>query len=258
MTSREINGVNTYIKIDGFGESIVFVHGLGIDSTIWDEQVACFSSSYETLVYDLRGHGKSDAPETGYSIQHYANDLRGVIEECVRPPVHLVGLSMGGAIAFRYARENVHDVKSLTLVGTHISGYTSFSGWPNVYKIARTDGLDAAHDAWKNFRLFESVKRDENRWQKLCRMVDNFSCAPWIDPDSKYKDEDDFSQASDMSVPTLITSGTGDTDFRPISEHLALSLPDKRFESFNCGHLVNYEEPDLFNEALAAFLREIT
>jgi pimeloyl-ACP methyl ester carboxylesterase len=255
---REIDGVNTHIRIDGSGEPIVFVHGLGLDSTVWDEQVARFSGSYETLTYDLRGHGKSDAPETGYSIQHYADDLRAVVEECMRPPAHLVGLSMGGAIAFRYTREDTYNVKSLTLVGTHISGYTSFEGWPNLYKIARNDGLGAAREAWKAFRLFESVKRDQYRWQKFCRMVDNFSCAPWTDPNSKYKDEDDFSHASDMSVPTLIVSGTGDSDFRPISEYLALNLPDTRFESLNCGHLVNYEEPDEFNEALAAFLREIT
>ncbi|MBU1317685.1 MAG: alpha/beta fold hydrolase [candidate division Zixibacteria bacterium] len=257
MITRDINGVDTFIKIDGSGEPIVFVHGLGLDSSIWDDQIGCFSKSHETLVYDLRGHGKTDAPETGYSYQQYSDDLGAVIDECLRPPVHIVGLSIGGAIAFHYARQNAHNVRSLTLVGTHICGYTAFEGWPNVYKIAKTNGLDAARDTWKDFRLFESVKQDEYRWQKLCRMIDGFSCAPWTDPNPRYKDDDDFAQASDMSSPTLIVSGTGDADFRPISEHLALNLPDKRFESINCGHLVNFEEPDEFNEALGAFLREI-
>ena len=257
MITENINGVETFIKIDGSGEPLVFVHGLGIDHTIFDDQADFFSKSYETLTYDLRGHGRSDAPETGYSYKQYADDLTVVIDKCTRAPVHLVGLSMGGAIAFHYARKNPDNVRSLTLVGTHICGYTSFDGWPNLYKIAKSEGLDAARDTWKRFRLFESVKSDEDRWEKLCRMIDRFSCAPWIDPNPRYNDEDDFVNAGNMQMPTLVVSGTGDSDFRPISEHLALTLHDCRFESFNCGHLVNYELASEFNEALAAFLREV-
>jgi len=258
MITQTINDIDTFIKIDGSGEPVVFAHGLGLDHTVWDDQTDFFSKSHETTVYDLRGHGKTAAPETGYSYGHYFDDLGAIIDECLRPPVHLVGLSMGGAIAFRYARKQPHNVRSLTLVGAHVCGYTSFDHWPNMYKIARDQGLDAARDTWLNFRIFEPVKSDKFRWEKLCRMIESFSCAPWTDPNPRYDDEDDLSQAGRLNIPTLLACGTGDRDFLPISEQLASKLPDCRFELFNCGHLVNYESPGEFNEALAAFLREIS
>ncbi len=256
MPFTETNSIKTFYNIEGKGDPVVFIHGLGLDRGIWDDQVAAISDSYKTLVYDLRGHGESDAPETGYSYKHYSDDLGALISECVSLPVHLVGLSMGGAIAFKYAREHPEDARSLTLVGTHICGYTAFENWPNLYKVSRSEGVDAARKMWKDFRLFASVKSNKNRWRKLGNIVDRFSCAPWLDPNPRYKDDDDFANAGQVSVPSLIVSGTLDPDFRPISEHLALKMPDARFESFNCGHLVNFELPDEFNEALGAFLRE--
>ena len=254
---HDIDGLNTFVRLEGSGDSIVFVHGLGIDHRVWEDQLLHFSHSHEVLAYDLRGHGQTDAPETGYAYSDYVNDLDSIIAEFLRPPVNLVGLSMGGAIAFQYARKNPYNVMSLTLVGTHICGYVSFDGWPNMYKIAKNDGRDAARDVWKNSRLFSSIKSDGSRWEKLCRMIDGFSCAPWTDPHPRYDDDHDYSLASEVTAPSLILSGTGDGDFRPVSEHLALTLPDTRFESINCGHLINYERPDEFNEALAAFLREV-
>jgi 3-oxoadipate enol-lactonase len=257
MNSVSVNGVNLAYSIDGKGESLVFIHGLGLDRRVWSDQIRHFSASYETLAYDLRGHGQSDAPGTGYSYADHVNDLAGIVDDCASYPVHLVGQSMGGAIAFQYARKNPENVASLTLAGTHICGYTAFDSWPNLYKIAKRDGIQAARDTWKGFRLFSTLKSDESKVGLLERMVDEFSCAPWTDPNPRYDDDDDFSAVGELVLPTLIVSGTLDPDFRPISESLALELPDVRFESFNCGHLVNFELPDEFNDALAAFLREI-
>jgi len=257
MPHEKINGIESFIKIDGTGESLVFIHGLGIDSSIWDDQTQIFANSYETVCYDLRGHGLSDAPETGYSYRDYSDDLVDLIEVCCIPPVHLVGLSMGGAIAFKYARENPEKVRSLTLIGTHLAGYTAFEAWPNLYKIAKGEGREAAREAWKNFRLFESVKFDPDRWEKLCRMIDNFSCAPWLDPNPKYGDTDDLESCFEVTSPVLLISGTGDSDFRPVSELFSNRLADSRFASINSGHLANFESPEVVNEAMAEFLRGV-
>lgn len=257
MPYETTNGIESFIRIDGAGEPMVFVHGLGLDSSIWDEQTLALANMYETICYDLRGHGMSDAPETGYSYRDYADDLEALIDVCCDPPVHLVGLSMGGAVAFKYAREHPENIRSLTLIGTHIAGYTSFESWPNFHRIAKGEGRDAARDAWKDFRLFESVKFDPDRWEKLCRMIDNFSCAPWLDPNPKYDDTDDYTECEDVIAPTLLISGTGDRDFRPISEHLSSALPNASMVSVNSGHLANFESPDRANAAISEFIRGV-
>jgi pimeloyl-ACP methyl ester carboxylesterase len=254
---RDINGIETFARIDGKGEPIIFVHGLGLNHAIWEHQIALLSHSYETLVYDLRGHGRSGVPETGYSYAQYASDLKVLIEDCVRPPVHLVGLSMGGAIAFQFAGKHADDVRSITLVSPHICGYTSYENWPNMYKVARNHGIDAARQTWKDFRLFSGVRSDAEQWKKLSAMIDGFSCAPWIDPNPRYNDENDFEHAGKVAAPVLLAVGNEDQDFLPVAEHLRANLPDARLEMFECGHLVNYELPAEFNEALTAFLREV-
>ncbi len=255
MPHEKINGLETYFTIEGHGEPVVFVHGLSLDSSIWDDQIEFLSREFETIRYDLRGHGGSDAPSTGYSYDDYAADLREFIRTVAKPPVHLVGMSMGGAIAIHFALDNASYVRTLTLMGTHVVGYTDFTGWPNLNRIARTEGLDAAKDVWKNFRLFASAKEDSIRYNRLAAMIDRFSGAPWLDPHSRYEERDDTELIGSLNVPTLLLAGTGDGDFRPISELLESRLPDAKMELFNCGHLLSYELPDETNEAIISFLR---
>jgi pimeloyl-ACP methyl ester carboxylesterase len=163
---------------------------------------------------------------------------------------------MGGAIAAQFARKNADDVRSVTLISTHICGYRGFEGWPNLPRIAKDRGLDSARNAWKEFRLFEPIKSDAGKWDKLSRMIDGFSCAPWIDPNPHCNDEDDYSHAEDISAPTLLLTGSFDIDFLPISEYLSTTLPNCRIRHFECGHLVNLELPDQVNEAIADFYGE--
>jgi len=246
-----------YFEDTGSGETLIFVHGLGIDRTIFNEQIKYFKDKYRVISYDLRGHGQSSCPESGYSYNHFAGDLKDLIEALKISDYHLMGLSMGGAICARFVLENLGQPKSITFIGSHIVGYYKFPDWPNTYKIAVKEGPGQAREAWKNFALFDTVKSDPLKSAELGRMVDSFPCALWTDPNPRYEEPNDLKRLADIDIPTLITSGKKDIYFSPIAKILKENIPSARFEEFDCGHLLSFEQPHNFNSVLDNFLRSI-
>ena len=241
----------------GAGSSIIFIHGLGIDSRIFKDQVDFFQDQYRAICYDLRGHGRSSAPKTGYSYKAFADELKGLVDNLKLRDFHLVGLSMGGAIAARYFLENPGPAKSISFVGAHIVGYQVFEKWPNFYKIAQMEGPDKARETWNKFRLFETVREDHVKYAQLTEMIDEHSCAPWLDPNPRYEEINDLERISKIDVPVLITIGRHDQDFAPVAHILRNSIPKNRFREFDAGHLVSFESSQKFNNLLLDFLKSI-
>jgi len=88
-------------------------------------------------------------------------------------------------------------------------------------------------------------------------LIDNFSCAPWLDPNFRYKDKSDLDRLDQIDIPALIAIGKSDRDFYPVAQILKEKLPNNRFEEFDCGHLVSYEKPDEFNSLLDEFIATV-
>jgi len=137
-----VDDVELYYEIHGEGEPIIFSHGWMCDCSVWNSQINFFSKKYKVIVYDHRGHGKSDKPKANYSIETLSNDLYSIIKELNLDKVTLVGHSMGGMTALTFALNHPDKVSKLILVGTsakmtllgyiqlwimmHISSYESF------------------------------------------------------------------------------------------------------------------------------------
>jgi len=113
-----VGDIDLYYEMSGQGESLIFIHGLGSSSRDWEYQVAYFDDSFKTLVFDLRGHGRSDKPAGPYSMQLLAQDTAALIKELKLEPVYLVGISLGGMVALQLALDSPELVKSLVLVNT--------------------------------------------------------------------------------------------------------------------------------------------
>lgn len=258
MPSIDSKGVEIYFEDVGSGIPIVLVHGLGIDRRIFKYQINALKDGFRLITFDLRGHGRSEAPETGYSYGDFTDDLKNLGEHLDLKDFHLIGLSMGGAVAVRYQIENPGKANSLTLIGSHIVGYMKFQDWPNMFKITHKEGVEQARETWKNFRLFENLKNDKEKFDILSDIIDDFSCAYWLDPDSRYDEPDDLKRLDEIEIPVLITAGKGDQDFYPIAELARVELPNSKFIEFESGHLVSFEKPDEFNNIFLKFIQEIS
>jgi len=102
---------------DREGEPLLLIHGLGADSIGWLFQRRAFSK-YRCIAVDNRGSGRSDKPEGPYVLEHMAHDAREVLADAGVESAHVVGASMGGAIAQYLAVLHPEQVRSLTLACT--------------------------------------------------------------------------------------------------------------------------------------------
>jgi pimeloyl-ACP methyl ester carboxylesterase len=99
---------------------VVFIHGLGFDSlaSFWLTLAPPVAAAgVDVLTYDLRAHGRSDRPDRGYLLQDFTADLTGLLDGIdVTEPVHLVGNSFGGTLAFAFAARHPTRVRSVVSI----------------------------------------------------------------------------------------------------------------------------------------------
>jgi pimeloyl-ACP methyl ester carboxylesterase len=103
---------------DGAGLPVVFIHSFGGNTTHWSEQLAHLRSERQAVAFDLRGHGRSEAPATDdYAVESLAADIEAVVDELELDRFVLVGHSMGGSAASAYVGAHPERVAGLLLVG---------------------------------------------------------------------------------------------------------------------------------------------
>ncbi|HEX4722033.1 MAG TPA: alpha/beta hydrolase [Pseudonocardiaceae bacterium] len=126
MPTMTVNGLRTNVQLASAGsgvrtgETAVFLHGMGTDS------LASFyltlappvaAAGIDVISYDLRGHGKTERPHSGYTIADFLADLDDLLNQLqVAQPVHLIGNSFGGTLAFSYAATNPDRVRSIVCI----------------------------------------------------------------------------------------------------------------------------------------------
>ncbi|AUI59681.1 alpha/beta fold hydrolase [Amycolatopsis sp. BJA-103] len=122
MPTMTVNGLRTNVHLvpGGGTETVVFLHGMGTDS------LASFyltlappvaAAGVDVISYDLRGHGKTERPERGYTIADFIADLDDLLDQLdLDRPVHLVGNSFGGTLAYSYAVAKPERVRSIVCI----------------------------------------------------------------------------------------------------------------------------------------------
>jgi len=113
-----VGDIELYYDITGKGQPILLIHGLGSGARDWEMQVPLLSQYFQVVTVDVRGHGQSDKPPGPYSIPLFAADTIELIRSLDIAPVHVIGISMGGMIAFQVAVDAPEMVKSLVIVNS--------------------------------------------------------------------------------------------------------------------------------------------
>ena len=103
MPTLPAKNVMLFYQVTGQGQALVFIHGLGSSTRDWEFQIPAFAKEFQVITFDLRGHGQSARPKGPYSIEMFTGDLASLLEGLQVKSAHLVGISLGGAIAFQFA-----------------------------------------------------------------------------------------------------------------------------------------------------------
>ena len=123
MPKASINKCMIHYQQLGKGRNLVLVHGLLGNLAFWYFSVLPqLVEGFRVCVYDMRGHGRSEMSQSGYSSADMAEDLRGLMDHLGMEQAHVVGHSFGGAVALHYAANCPERVLSLTLADAWIPG----------------------------------------------------------------------------------------------------------------------------------------
>ena len=115
-------------KVDSFGTSyflnkvndknpIIFIHGVGLAKEIWEPQINSFKE-YNTLSYDLLGHGKTPLKKSKITFEDFSMQLLRLINELNLDKIHLIGFSLGALIARHFASKHSDKLSSLIIHGS--------------------------------------------------------------------------------------------------------------------------------------------
>jgi pimeloyl-ACP methyl ester carboxylesterase len=153
------NGIGIQVEDHGSAEqAVLFLHFGGANLRMWDPVLPYFTGKHRCITLDLRGHGLSDAPSTGYHIDDMAKDVAGVLNALDAVPVHIVGSSMGAEVGLALAAHHPELVRSFVADGAFESEYGPYS----VRKEASL-AEDEETGSWLESRRQAPEKQYENR-----------------------------------------------------------------------------------------------
>jgi 3-oxoadipate enol-lactonase len=244
----------------GTGLPVVFLHAFPVDRSMWTDQTAELSSRFRIITIDLRGHGESDAPLWSFSLDDYADDVRGLLDHLDVPHAVLVGLSMGGYVSFAFYRKYGERVKGLVLADTRAQADSpeARNGRFQLAQKGSREGAAAVADAMLPKLLSATaLKTRQDLVDRVRRMV---LATPAngivVDLMAMAARPDSRPLLRKISCPALVVVGEDDlttplADATLIAEGIAGA---KIAVIPSAGHLSNLEQPDAFNRILGTFL----
>src|SRR5258708_14346236 len=133
----EGRGARLYVRriVDPPAPPVLLLHGLGVGGSIWQSFARRLLPHLAAVAPDLRGHGRSDAPDSGYAPNDYANDLLHFIDSDLKPPVPVVGHSLGALVTMAMADLRPDLVSWLVLLDPPLDPNLPNSEVPSVYRL---------------------------------------------------------------------------------------------------------------------------
>ncbi len=267
MSVAKINGVNLNCEIAGNGEAIVFLHGYTGSAQDWANQVRALSPRYKVVALDNRGHGKSAAPskEGEYSVEVFAGDVLALLNMLEIKKCCLAGHSFGGFTALQFALNHQDMLAALVLVDTSSGPFARAPGYAQLRQkldeLARSQGMEAAfeYDAANNPQRIDRFKRHPELKEVTRQKVLRTSVDGYIYTSRAIEKRVPVtSQLSEIKVPALIFWGDEDLPFAEAVQVLKKGIADSELVTVrSVGHNPHEEAPDVFNQALLAFLKRV-
>jgi len=259
MPKITVNDIQLYYETHGDGPPVLFVHGLGSSTRDWELQVPAFAERYRVITVDVRGHGQSDKPPSPYSIKQFSEDVAAFIRALNIAPTHVVGLSMGGMIAFQLGADHPDLVRSLVIVNSAPSfkprGLKEKLQAQQRLLLVRLFGMKKVGEVLSR-RMFPKPEQAPIRETFVRRWAENDQRAYLASMKAILK-FDISDRVGEIIAPTLIVSA--DDDYIPVAakEAVAARMPDARVVVIpDSRHGLPVEKPEEFNQVALGFLKE--
>jgi len=258
MSMIAVNGTRLHYRDEGTGEPLVFVHGLGSSGQDWAKQAEAFADRYRVITFDVRGHGQSEKPDGPYSIPLFAADTAALLRALEAVPATIVGLSMGGMIAFQLAVDAPDLVKRLVVVNSMPEAKLDSLRDRWIYwsrrLVSSLLGMRATGELIAR-RIFPKPEQGTLRHEFIERWAANDKQAylATIDAIAGWSVVD---RLNDITCPALVVAAADDYTPVAVKRDYVDRMPNATLEVIeDSHHATPVERPMTFNRVLEAFLQ---
>jgi 3-carboxy-cis,cis-muconate cycloisomerase len=234
---------------------LMLSNSLGSDMSMWDAQVAAFAPHFRILRYDVRGHGRSNAPLEPYTLNMLGRDVITLLDSLQIESCIFCGLSIGGLIGQWLGLNASSRIERLVLSNT-ASMIGSRPQWEERIAGVQRDGVSSIVSATMG-RWFTPpfLRSHPGLMAKTREMIEATSVGGYIGCCAALRDTDLRELVNGIDVPTLVVAGAHD----PVTTvtdgmYLVRNIPNTQFLALNASHLSNIEADRNFNVAVLKFL----
>src|SRR6266849_3836596 len=243
------DGVEIYYEVHGSGPPLLLTHGYSSTPGLWKGQIAALSKHHKLVLWDMRGHGRSDYPDdaSAYSEALTVADMAALLDEVGADSAIVGGLSLGGYMSLAFYRAHPARVRALLIIDTG----------PGFKK-------DDARESW-NKRAYETGDRFEREGLAVLKSLSRERSTV------SHRDASGLARAArgmliqrdarvieslpNIKVPSLVVVGADDAPFLAASDYMAAKIPGaKKVVIPAAGHAVNIDQPQAFVDAVLPFL----
>jgi len=255
-------------KFDSFGTSysfnkvneknpIVFIHGVGLTKEIWEPQITFFKD-YNTLTYDLLGHGKTPLKKNKVSFEDFSKQLYKLINELNFKKIHLVGFSLGALIARIFAFKNSDRLDSLVLLSSIYKRTEDQKRIvKNRFETAKTGKPASKKAALRRWLSDNFVNKNPNIYKKIYSILEKNNRKDFLKCYELFVNFiDDDSILKKINVKTLVATGQNDVgSTSEMSKNLSKMIQGSEFIEIKGGkHLCGIECSNDVNILLKKFI----
>ncbi len=257
MPVATVNHIRMHFEDAGQGAPLLLIHGLGSSAADWADQIQHFSRTYRVIAPDLRGHGATEQLAGPYSISLFAADMAALLKSQRIDSAHVVGISLGGAIAFQFAADQPALTRTLTIVNSGPEMILRTFGqklmiWQRLV-IVRLLGLPRMGNILVK-RLFPDPASAAVRAGFAERFAKN-RLAPYLASLHALIGWSVSARLGEIRCPTLVIAA--DQDYSPVAlkQDYVAKMPNARLVVIpDSRHAVPMERPAEFNRVLEEFL----
>lgn len=250
-------------NLSGNGPPLVFLHGIGGNSSNWEEQQKHFSKNFTTIAWNARGYYFSDDYIGPLNFSDFSYDLKRLIDTLNIKKAHYVGLSMGARILMDFYALNFNRVATLSLCDCYFS-FNSFldpkkkKKYLEIRQKPLLEGKLLKDLAPEIIKSLVSAKCSEQTKMKIYNSLAKIRSDSYLKTIKEAINYDISNKLSDITVPVQLIYGQDDKLTPPsLGEQLKNKIKNSRLDIIeDAGHLSNMEQPKNFNIILNRFLKK--
>jgi pimeloyl-ACP methyl ester carboxylesterase len=241
----------------GTGAPVLFLHAYTLDASQWDHQVAALSADLRCVRIDLWGCGSSPAPPGGEpTLDGFASAVLATLDSLHIERVAVVGLSMGGYLAFALWRLAPERIRALVLCNTRATAGARDDRIAIAGQVEREQSVESIVEPMVVRMLSPHAQAEAHIADPVRGRIRRCTPAGIAFAQRAMAARPDSTELlASITVPSLVIAGSQDAII-PTPEVLDMAdrIPGARYAVLDCGHLSNLERPRAVNQQLAEFL----